>query len=269
MAVRAQVEPRHLARRRRLRPVRGAQHRAQLRRGPPRRDRRPRGARRARDRRLAQLLRLLLDARRRVDRAAAQPTLDVVDRRASRARSTGCAGTRTARGGPRRPRRTAGAAAARGRSASRRAGRATRPRTAPRARRARSRAGRARRRPTARRARSAPARTPRRISSSNSSPTSSSEPRAPAPSRKRTAASSDGGGGRRLVEERALEMRERRMLRTRPSAAGAPRRARGERGEIVGGARSDANATRPGSYGSETSRRCAPRAPRAASTRRR
>ena len=61
------------------------------------------------ERRLAQALGLLLDARRRVDRAAAQPPFDEVDARRARSRSTACAGTHRARGGRRRPRRSAAA----------------------------------------------------------------------------------------------------------------------------------------------------------------
>ena len=79
----AQVEPRGLARRRRLGAVGGAEHRPRRARARP-----STGASAAaqlgerRHRRLAQLLGLLLDARRRVDRAPAQPALDEVDRRA-------------------------------------------------------------------------------------------------------------------------------------------------------------------------------------------
>ena len=79
-------------------------------------------------------------------------------------------------------------------------------------------------------------------------------PRAPAPSRKRTAPSSGARRRRRFLEERALEVRERRARRTRAERGGSSSIAAvGERREVVGRAReSDANAARPGSYGSET-----------------
>ena len=82
MAVRTQVEARAVAGRRSVGPVRGAQHRPQL--HANRLDGILGGAKlcERRNRRLPQLLGLLLDARRRMDRPAAQTTLDVVDGRA-------------------------------------------------------------------------------------------------------------------------------------------------------------------------------------------
>ena len=82
---------------------------------------------------------------------------------------------------------------------------------------------------------------------SSSSPTSSSVPRTPAPARNRTAPSDRLLLGARL-EQRPLEVGERRARRTPPSAAEAPRldrrRARRDRRPC---ARSEANAARPGS----------------------
>ena len=83
----AQVEPRGLAGRRSLGAVREANHRADAARGPAATGGSPRaqlGERR--QRRLAQLLGLLLDALRARDRPAAQPALDEVDRGAAEAR---------------------------------------------------------------------------------------------------------------------------------------------------------------------------------------
>ena len=109
-------------------------------------------------------------------------------------------------------------------------------------------------RATGRRARPAPGGVPARSSASTSSPTSSSAPRVPAPSRKRTAPSSGGAGARCVVvEERALEVRERGRATYGRARRAAPRcgrpRARARSSAVR---RSDANAGRPGSYGSET-----------------
>ena len=81
MPVRAQVEPRHLACRRRLCSIGGSKHRAEL--HANRLDGILGGAQLGKcgHRCLAQLLRLLLDARGRVNRAPTQPALHVVDGR--------------------------------------------------------------------------------------------------------------------------------------------------------------------------------------------
>ena len=97
--------------------------------------------------------------------------------------------------------------------------RATRPRTARRARRARSRAAPASSSSDGATSAICSGGVPARISSSSSSPTSSSVPRAPAPSKKRTAPSSVDRRRRRFLEQRALEVRERRVR-----VLGRPRR---------------------------------------------
>ena len=82
----AQVEPRGLAGRRRFGSVRRADHRPDQACGHPRRGRRAAQLGEMRDRRFAELLGLLLDARRGEDRPTAQPSFDEVDRRAGEAR---------------------------------------------------------------------------------------------------------------------------------------------------------------------------------------
>ena len=84
-----------------------------------------------------------------------------------------------------------------------------------------------------------------------SSPTSSSAARVPAASRKRTAPSSGGGRSRRSVEERALQVRERG--RVVPALGGSSSiRPRASPASPSAVRASDSNASRPGSYGSDT-----------------
>ena len=94
---------------------------------------------------------------------------------------------------------------------------------------------------------------PARIRRSSSSPTSSSAPRVPAPSKKRTAPSLGDRRSALVGEERALDVCERRM-RDVAVASGelvdvARRRGAAESSAVR---RSEANAGRPGSYGSDT-----------------
>ena len=252
-AIGAQVEPRRLAGGRRFGAVGAAQH-------PPQSlaDRLGGDVGGAqlverRQRRLAQLLGLRLDALRAPesrDRAAgprrSRPT-------SARARSTATAGRRTALGGRRPATRNAGAAAARARAASRRSGRATRPRTGSRGRRAPSRAGHATTRATAPPARSARAATPLRRSAGELLADLLERAAHAGALEEADAVAELGRRPGRLLEEAALEMRERRVRVLGESAAAARRgdrrRARTGRSAVRV---SEANAVRPGSYGSET-----------------
>ena len=185
-----------------------------------------------------------------MDRATAQPALDVVDGRAREPRVRGAQVGEELAAARRRPTRSAGTAGARDRAASRRVARGTRPRTGRRAPPSTVSSGaRQLLERRARRARSAPARRPPRIRCEQLLGDELERAARAGALEEANGAVEIGRRRRRLLEERALEMRERRMRVLRRARAELLDAPVGERGEVVGGARSDANATRPGSYG--------------------
>ena len=204
-------------------------------------------------RRLAEPLRLLLDPRRRVDRAPAQPPLDEVDRASARAPSTAIGGTRRARAAAALPGVAQQLRAARARAASSRAGlrRLDRVRHPERAEHRLER-----RAPALERRRDQRDPLGRRAAADELEQLLADQLERAARAgafEEADGAVELGAATPALDEQRALEMRERRMRVLGRARRRAPRCARGERGEIRRrSARSDAKAMRPGSYGSET-----------------
>ena len=210
--------------------------------------------------------------RRRMHRAPAQPALDPVDVAARRCRSTASGGSAySCACGPPPPRRSAAARAAPGRtafapSAARRLDRDGTPRAAN----AVSSGARTAIDATGQTTAISSGATPSRDQLQASSATSSSVARRPAPSRKRIEPSS-GDAWRIVVEELALEVRERRRRDTARRRLAARRRPRRR-------APRDRRAVRASDAYDGASRlvrearhapRCARRAPRAGATRRR